>query len=65
MMYNDNGRINKHQQKGFRKLRPAFLNKHGFMVYPSCHNIDIVRRAKIRLRKWLNNDHFVDVSKIV
>lgn len=35
MMYNDNGRINKHQQKRFRKLRPAFLNKHGFMVYPS------------------------------
>lgn len=32
MMYNDNGRINKHQQKRFRKLRPAFLNKHNYKV---------------------------------
>ena len=53
MMYNDNAKFNKRQQKRFRELRPPFLNKHGFMVYPSYHDIDIVRRARVRLLKWI------------
>lgn len=64
-MYNDNAKINKCQQKRFRELRPPFFNKHGFMVYPSYHDIDVIRRARTKLLKWINNDHFADVSKMV
>lgn len=31
--------------KRFRKLRPPYINERGKMVFPSYHNIDIIRRA--------------------
>ena len=38
--HNDNWR------KKFRKLRPPYERKDGVTVYPSWHDIDIVRRAR-------------------
>lgn len=32
--------------KRFKELRPKFTNERGRTVYPSWHDIDIVRRAK-------------------
>lgn len=32
--------------KRFRELRPPFTNERSCTVYPSWHDIDIVRRAK-------------------
>lgn len=52
MMYNENAKINKHQEKRFKELRPSFVNEHGNRVFPSYHDIDIVRRAATRLRRW-------------
>ena len=38
-----------------RKLRPAYINENGVYVQPSCHDIDIIRRANTRMRRWLKN----------
>lgn len=56
MMFNENAKINKHQQKRFKELRPSFVNKHGNRVFPSYHDIDIVRRAGNKLRRWLKSE---------
>ncbi len=54
-MFNPNAKINKHQWKRFRELRPPVKYKDGSVKYPSCHDIDIVRRARTRLMRWLKN----------
>lgn len=56
MMYNNNAKINKHQQIRFKELRPPYVNEYGNTVYPSWDDIDIVRRAKNRLLKWIKNN---------
>lgn len=32
--------------KRFKELRPSYINERGYTVYPSWHDIDIVRRAR-------------------
>ena len=32
--------------KRFNELRPPYINERGYTVYPSWHDIDIVRRAR-------------------
>ena len=36
-----------------QKLRPAYINENGVYVQPSMHDIDIVRRARTRLFRWI------------
>ena len=36
-----------------QKLRPAYINENGVYVQPSMHDIDIIRRAHIRLFRWI------------
>ena len=35
-----------------QKLRPAYINENGVYVKPSMHDIDIIRRANTRMRRW-------------
>ena len=35
------------------KLRPGYYNERGVWVQPSCHDIDIIRRAHTRLFRWI------------
>ena len=36
-----------------KKLRPVYYDeKRDVWVQPSCHDIDIIRRANTRMRKW-------------
>ena len=35
-----------------QKLRPAYINENGVYVQPSMHDIDIIRRANTRMRRW-------------
>ena len=38
------------------KLRPVYYDeKRGVWVQPSCHDIDIIRRANTRMRRWFKN----------
>ena len=38
------------------KLRPVYYDeKRGVRVQPSCHDIDIIRRANTRMRRWFKN----------
>ena len=38
-----------------QKLRPAYINENGVYVQPSMHDIDIIRRANTRMRRWFKN----------
>lgn len=53
MLYNPNAKVSKNRMRRFNELRPPYLGADGRLVFPSCHDINIVRRANIRLRKWL------------
>ena len=35
------------------KLRPGYYDERGVWVQPSCHDIDIIRRAHTRLFQWI------------
>lgn len=35
------------------KLRPGYRDERGVWVEPSCHDIDIIRRAHTRLFRWI------------
>ena len=52
-----NSRSKDHRDSFWRKchkLRPGYYDeKRGGWVYPSCADIDIVRRANVRLRRWI------------
>ncbi len=37
------------------KLRPGYYDERGVYVQPSCHDIDIIRRAHTSLFRWLRN----------
>lgn len=37
------------------KLRPGYRDERGVWVQPSCHDIDIIRRAHTRLFRWIRN----------
>lgn len=52
MCYNPNCRINTKQIKRFNKLRPPYTDEQGRTIYPSWHDIEIVRRSSIRLQQW-------------
>ena len=34
------------------KLRPGYYDERGVWVQPSCHDVDIIRRANTRMNKW-------------
>ena len=55
--YISNHRSKNHHEnykKKYLKLRPEYYDeKRGGWVYPSCADIDIVRRANVRLRRWI------------
>lgn len=55
MNYNPNGKLHKGWHRRFMKLRPPYKREDGVTVFPSCHDIDIVRRARKRLLKWIKN----------
>lgn len=50
--------INRHKDhresfwRKMQKLRPAYINENGVYVQPSMHDIDIIRRANTRMRRW-------------
>ena len=50
-------RRHKDHRKSFwrkcNKLRPGYYDERGVWVQPSCHNIDIIRRAHTRLFRWI------------
>ena len=51
-----NSRSKDHMDSFWRKmqkLRPAYINENGVYVQPSMHDIDIIRRAHIRLFRWI------------
>ena len=55
--YISNHRSKNHHEnykKKYLKLRPGYYDeKRGGWVYPSCADIDIVRRANVRLGRWI------------
>lgn len=55
--YISNHRSKDHHEnykKKYLKLRPEYYDeKRGRWVYPSCADIDIVRRANVRLGRWI------------
>ena len=55
--YISNHRSKNHHEnykKKYLKLRPEYYDeKRGGWVYPSCADIDIVRRANVRLGRWI------------
>ena len=51
--YNEHSHINKHQKAHFMKLRPPIINANGDKIYPSWSDIDVIRRANIRFRKYI------------
>lgn len=55
MGYNPNGKFNKGWWKRLRKLRPPYTRADGVTVFPSTHDVDIIRRARVRLFKWIRN----------
>lgn len=53
-----NSRSKDHSDSFWRKmqkLRPAYINENGVYVQPSMHDIDIIRRANTRMRRWFKN----------
>ena len=53
-----NSRSKDHRDSFWRKmqnLRPAYINENGVYVQPSMHDIDIIRRANTRMRRWFKN----------
>ena len=38
-----------------QKLRHAYINENGVYVQPSMHDIDIIRRANTRMRRWFKH----------
>lgn len=50
--------INRHKDhresfwRKMQKLRPAYINENGVYVQPSMHDIDVIRRANTRMRRW-------------
>ena len=49
-----------------RKLRPAYINENGVYVQPSCHDIDIIRRANTRMRRWFKKGkHWSYVTDLI
>ena len=52
-----NSRSKDHHKSFWRKcykLRPGYYDeKRGLWVQPSCHDIDIIRRAHVRLFRWI------------
>lgn len=55
MHYNPNCKFNKGWYKKLRKLRPPFIKEDGEIVFPSAHDVDIIRRARVRLFKWIRS----------
>lgn len=53
MLFGPNANASKSRMRRFNELRPPYLGKNGHLVLPSCHDIDIVRRANIRLQRWI------------
>lgn len=53
MGYNPNCKFNKGRYKKLRKLRPPYTREDGVVVFPSAHDVDIIRRARVRLFKWI------------
>ena len=53
MGWNPNHKMNKERIKRFEQLRPPYWDDKGRRVYPSWHDIDIVRRARTRLNQWV------------
>ena len=55
--YISNHRSKNHHEnyrRKYMKLRPGYYDeKRGGWVYPSCADIDIVRRANVRLNRWI------------
>lgn len=45
------------------KLRPGYYNEKGNWVQPSCHDIDIIRRAHTRLFRWIRKGKKIGVKK--
>lgn len=56
MGYNPNCKFNKGWYKKLRKLRPPYTREDGVVVFPSAHDVDIIRRARVRLFKWVRKD---------
>ena len=55
-----NSRSKDHREsfwKKMGKMRPAYINENGVYVQPSMHDIDIIRRANTRMRKWFKNKY--------
>ena len=51
-----NWRSKDHRKSFWRKcnkLRPGYYDERGAWVQPSCHDIDIISRARIRLHQWI------------
>lgn len=51
-----NWRSKDHRKSFWRKcykLRPGYYDERGVWVQPSCHDIDIIRRAHTRLFRWM------------
>lgn len=56
LSYNPNCKINWKRWEKFKKLRPPRKDTiTGRIVYPSWHDIDIIKRANTRLNKWIRN----------
>ena len=53
MCYNPNCHINTKRIKRFNKLRPPYTDKKGRIIYPSWHDIEIIKRAYTRLYQWI------------
>ena len=54
--YISNHRSKNHHEnykKKYLKLRPEYYDERGVWVQPSCHDIDIIRRAHTRLFRWI------------
>lgn len=46
-----------------QKLRPGYRNERGVWVEPSCHDIDIIRRAHTRLFRWIRKGKKLNKDK--
>ena len=53
MDYNPNSKLNKGWWKRLRKIRPPYTREDGVTVFPSTHDGYKIRRARLRLMKWI------------
>lgn len=64
-----NSRSKDHRDSFWRKmqkLRPGYCDERGVWVQPSMHDIDIIRRANTRLRKWFKKGkHWAYVTDLI